>query len=89
MKKGIIKAGKTEQYFIAAAMISYRENDEKYEGLLLIREKGKENLRYGASEIRIWAKKKETVYEQIQQLAKLYPPEKAMCIIDMDEVMNG
>ena len=55
MQKRIIKAGKTEQYFVVAVMVSYLENQEKYEGMLLIKEKGKEHSWYGASEIRLWS----------------------------------
>lgn len=89
MQKGIISAGKTEQFFVVAAMISYLENQEKYEGLLLIQEKGKEHSRYGASEIKILSKKKEMAYRQIQQIARLYPPKEDVRIIDLDEVNNG
>lgn len=88
MQKRIIKAGKTEQYFVVAVMVSYLENQEKYEGMLLIREKGKEHSRCGASEIRIRSKKKETVYRQIRQIARMYPPKEDVRIIDLDEVKN-
>lgn len=86
MRKCILKAGKTEQYFVVAAMLSYLKNEEKYEGLLLIREKGKEHSRYGASEIRIWSKKKETAYRQMQQIATMYPPRENISIIDTEEI---
>lgn len=50
MYQNILKAGKTEQYFTVAAMTSYLKEKEKYEGLLLIKEKGEVCSKYGASE---------------------------------------
>lgn len=82
----ILKAGKTEQYFVVAAMISWQKEQQRYEGMLLIQEKGRERSKYGASDIRIWSKKKETVYAQLKQIAALYPPKKDVNIIDTEEL---
>ena len=84
MQKQIVKAGQTEQYFVVSAMISYLKDSQKYEGMLLIQENGRERSRYGASDIRIWAKKKETVYRQLQQIATLYPPKRDVAIMDLE-----
>lgn len=81
-----IKAGKTDQYFVVAAMISYQKEQQRYEGMLLTQEKGRKRSKYGASDIRIWAKKKETVCEQLKQIAALYPPKKDLNIIDTEEI---
>lgn len=81
-----VKAGKTGQYFVVATLVSYLEKQQKYEGMLLTQEKGRERSRYGASDIRILSKKKETVYAQLKQIAALYPPYKDVTIIDMEEL---
>ena len=81
-----IKAGKTDQYCVVAAMVSYQKEQQRYEGLLLIREEGRERSRYGASDIRIWSKKKETVYTQLKQISALYPPKRNVNIIDTEEL---
>lgn len=81
-----IKSGKTDQYFIVAAMLSYQKEQQRYEGMLLMQEKGRERSKYGASDIRIWSKKKETVYTQLKQIAALYPPKKDINIIDTEEL---
>ena len=86
MQKKIIKAGKSEQFFVVAAMVSYLKEPQKYEGMLLIQENGRERSRYGASDIRIWSKKKETVYKQMHQIGSLYPPKKDVTIIDMEDL---
>ena len=86
MQKKIIKAGKSEQFFVVAAMVSYLKEPQKYEGMLLIQENGREHSRYGASDIRIWSKKKEIIYKQMYQIASLYPPKKDVTIIDMEDL---
>ncbi|MEF2877357.1 MAG: hypothetical protein U0N90_02970 [Blautia sp.] len=87
MYQNILKAGKTEQYFTVAAMTSYLKEKEKYEGLLLIKEKGEVCSKYGASEIRIFSKRKSTLYKQLQQIAALYPPQQDIKVIDMEALL--
>lgn len=94
MAKNIIKAGVSDKYFVEAAAIFCNENERtpeikserKYEGMLLIRQKGFERARYGASEIRIHSNNKSIVIEQLKQIAFLYPPRKDITIIDMGEL---
>lgn len=82
----ILKAGKSGQYFVVLAMISYMKEQKKYEGILLLQEKGRERSRYEASSIRICSKKKEVVYEQLHHIGELYPPQKNVTIIDTEEL---
>lgn len=86
MQMDILKAGKSKQYFVVLTMISYLKEQKKYEGLLLLQEKGRERSRYEASSIRICSKKKEIVYEQLRQIAEMYPPHKDITIIDVEEL---
>lgn len=81
-----VKAGKSEQYFVALAMISYLKEQKKYEGLLLLQEKGRERSRYEASSIRICSKKKGIVYKQLRQIAEMYSPQRDINIIDTEEL---
>lgn len=86
MQMETLKAGKSEQYFVVLAMISYLKEQKKYEGLLLFQEKGQERSRYEASSIRICSKKKDIVYKQLRQIAEMYPPQKDITIIDTEEI---
>ena len=52
----------------------------------MLQEKGRERSRYEASSIRICSKKKEIVYEQLRQIAEMYPPHKDITIIDVEEL---
>lgn len=88
MQKNIIKAGNPERFFVAGAMVSYIQKQEKYEGMLLIQEKGRERSRYEASDIRIFSKNKEVVYRQLKQIAALYPPKQDVRIIDTEDLKN-
>ncbi|MCF2570123.1 hypothetical protein I6E09_13230 [Mediterraneibacter glycyrrhizinilyticus] len=88
MQKNIIKAGNTERYFTAGAMITYEKEREQYEGMLLIQQKGKERSRYETSDIRIFSKNKEVVYRQLKQIAALYPPKQDVRIIDTEELKD-
>lgn len=42
MQNNLIKAGKTVQYFTILATVTCLEGQDKYEGMLLLRQKGKE-----------------------------------------------
>ena len=53
MQNNLIKAGKTVQYFTILATVTCLEGQDKYEGMLLLRQKGKECARYEASDFRI------------------------------------
>ena len=71
MQKTVLKAAKTERYFIQLASVWYLKQSKKYEGIINLVELGKENARCGASEIR---ESKDTVFRQIKDIAKVYPP---------------
>ena len=94
MQKHTINLGCSNKYYVEAAAIFCNENEQtpeikserKYEGMLLIRQKGFERARYGASEIRIHSNNKSIVIEQLKQIASLYPPRKDLTIIDMGEL---
>lgn len=96
MQKNIIKKGDTGKYFVELAAVfcntSERtpgtKSERKYEGMLLLRQKGFEKARYGASEIRIHSNNKSIVIEQLKQIASLYPPRKDLTIIDMGELKH-
>ena len=85
MQNNLIKAGKTEQYFTILATVTCLEGQDKYEGMLLLRQKGKECARYEASDIRILSRSKETVYKQLKQITELYPPKEDIHILDLEE----
>lgn len=85
MQNNLIKAGKTEQYFTILATVTRLEEQDKYEGMLLLRQKGKERARYEASDIRILSRSKETVYKQLKQIAELYPPKEDIHILGLEE----
>ncbi|ANU44742.1 hypothetical protein ADH76_02605 [Enterocloster clostridioformis] len=85
MQNKLIKAGKTVQYFTILATVTRLEEQDKYEGMLLLRQKGKERARYEASDIRVLSKSKETVYKQLRQIAELYPPKEDIHILDLEE----
>lgn len=86
MQKQVIKAGQTEQYFVVSASVFYMEKEQKYEGMLLIKQRGQEHAKYGASDIRIYSKNKETVYKQLKQIGQLYPPQKDMPILNLEGI---
>lgn len=82
MQNITLKAGVTEQYFVIMASVFYLEEKKKYEGILLLKEKGKEQARYEASEIKVWSKCKDTVFKQLRQIAEMYPPKQDLNIVD-------
>lgn len=94
MQKNIIKSGCSDKYFVEAAAVFCNTNERtpetrierKYEGMLLIRQKGFERARYGASEIRIHSNNKCIVIEQLKQIASLYPPKKDIVIVDTEGI---
>lgn len=83
MQNITIKAGVTAQYFVVMASVFYLEEKKNYEGILLVKEKEKEQARYGASEIKVWSKCKETVFKQLRQIAEMYPPKQDINILDV------
>lgn len=82
MQNITIKAGVTEQYFVLMASVFYLEETKNYEGILLLKEKGKEHARYEASDIKIQSKCKETAFKQLRQIAEMYPPKQDLKVID-------
>lgn len=88
MQNDVIKAGKSEQYVVMSAAVFYQEDSKRYDGMLLLAHKGRKRSGHGASEIRVWSKNKETVYKQLRQIAELYPPEKDVHILDMEEILK-
>lgn len=86
MQKNIIKKGDTGKYFVELAAVFCNENERKHEGMLLIRQKGFERARYGASEIRIHSNNKSVVIEQLKRIASLYPPPKDILIVDTEGI---
>lgn len=86
MQNQVIKAGQTEQYFTVSAAVFYLEKEQKYEGMLLIKRKGQEHAKNGASDIRIYSKCKGTVYKQLKQIGQLYPPQKDLPILYLEGV---
>lgn len=94
MPKTIIKKGDTGKYFVELAAVFCNENErtpetkseQRYEGMLLIRQKGFERARYGASTIRVYSQNKNIVVEQLRQIASLYPPKKNIVIVDTEGI---
>lgn len=94
MYNHVIKAGNTGKYFVELAAVFLNKNERtpeiksegKHEGMLLIRQKGFERARYGASEIRIHSNNKSVIIEQLKQIASLYPPKKDIVIVDTEEI---
>lgn len=82
MRDKVIKAGDTKRYFVILASVFYSAEKGKYEGMLLLMQKGKGKSEYEASEIRVISKSKSRVYEQLKGIAKNYPPKEDMVIID-------
>ena len=74
MQKTVLKAAKTERYFMQLVSVWYLKQSKKYEGVINLVESGKESARYGASEIRIYSENKDTIFRQIKDIAKIYPP---------------
>lgn len=94
MSNHVIKAGNTGKYFVELAAVFCNKNERtpetkserKYEGMLLIRQKGFERARYGASEIRIHSNNKSILIEQLKQIASLYPPKTDIIIVDTEGI---
>lgn len=86
MQRIILKAAKTDRYFIQLASVWYLKQSKKYEGVINIVELGKERARYGASEIRIYSENKETIFRQIADIAKIYPPKTDITVMYYGEV---
>ena len=86
MQKHIIKAGKTEKYFMALVSVWYLPESRMHEAIIQLVELGKERNRYGASEVRIKSTNKATLYQQISDLAKIYPPQKDIPLLDFGEM---
>lgn len=86
MQRIILKAAKTDRYFIQLASVWYLKQSEKYEGIINIVEVGKERARYGASVIHIYSGNKETIFRQIADMAKIYPPKKDITAMYYGEV---
>ena len=88
MQKVILKAGKPDKYSIASACISYLENKGKHEALLLILDLSDNKYPCSGSEIRIVGKNRAMICKQIREIAKVFPPQKDILVIDMQEVLK-
>lgn len=81
----IIKAGKQTECEILLASICFVAKKQKYEGMLLIRNRKK----YTESDIRVYSKNKAAVSRQLHQIAALFPPGKDVKILDLGVVNDG
>ncbi len=88
MQKMILKAGKPDKYSIATACISYLEDKGKYEALLLILDLSDNKNTCSGSEFRIVGKNRAMICKQIREIARVFPPEKDITVIDMQEVLK-
>lgn len=82
MQKLVIKAGKTERFYIAVASID-KESDGKYKAILTLCDAHK-NGKYVVSDISISGKNKQIVLSQVQEVAKEFPPVNDITILDME-----
>ncbi|MDO4334071.1 MAG: hypothetical protein Q4C58_15495 [Eubacteriales bacterium] len=86
-----IKARKESdsQYAIVLGGVMKKE-DEKYEAFFTLIDKKKPRAKYGASEIKITSGDKETLQDQIKQLAEVFPPvKKDVNILDLTAFSGG
>lgn len=82
MQKLVIKAGKTERFYIAVASIN-KESDGKYKAILTLCDSHK-NGKYVVSDISISGKNKQIVLSQVMEVAKEFPPVNDITILDME-----
>lgn len=74
------------QFYVAIASIGIN-SEGKYEGILMIADRKKPKSKYEASDIHIVGRNKETVCQQIREIAGLYPPiKKDVMILDTGEM---
>lgn len=86
-----IKAQKesNSQYAIILGGV-VRKEDDKYEAFFTLADKKKPRAKYGASEIRIASRNKETLLNQVKQLAEMFPPcKKDVNILDLTAYSGG
>lgn len=86
MQKLVIKAGKTEKFYIAAASID-KDFDRGYKAILTLCDTQR-NGKYVVSDISISGKNKQVVLSQMKEVANSYPPKKDITVVDM-EVLRG
>lgn len=88
MQFQILKAAKNSdsQFYVAIASIGIN-SEGKYEGILMIADRKKPKSKYEASDIHIVGRNKETVCQQIREIAELFPPiKKDVMILDTEEM---
>ncbi len=73
------------RFHIVIASIAPDE-EGKHEAILTIADKKKPKNRYEASNIHIIGRNKETVYQQIKEIAGIYPPVKDVIILDTEKM---
>lgn len=86
-----IKARKesNSQYAIVLGGVVKEEN-EKYEAFFTLIDKKKPRAKFGASEIRVTSGNKETLLDQVKQLAEVFPPvKKDVNILDLTAYSGG
>lgn len=86
MQKLVIKAGKTEEYYIALASID-KDSDRGYKAILTLCDTQR-NGKYVVSDISISGKNKQVVLSQMKEVANSFPPKKDITVLDM-EVLRG
>ncbi len=74
------------RFHIVIASIAPDE-EGKHKAILTIADKKKPKSRYEASNIHIIGRNKETVYQQIREIAEIYPPvKKDVMILDTEKM---
>lgn len=73
------------QYAIVLGSLVKKE-DKKYDALLLLIDKKKPKAKYGASDIHITGRNKDTVLKQVREIAAVFPPiKKDVSFMDLTE----
>lgn len=86
-----IKAQKEShsQYAIILGGVVKTEN-EKYEAFFTLVDKKKPRAKFGASEIRVKSRNKETLLNQVKQIAEIFPPlKKDVNVLDLTAYSGG
>lgn len=88
MHKVILKAREadnTSRFYIAIASVDVK-NDRRYEAILTIGDRKQPKSKYAASDVHITGRSKEIVYEQIREVATIFPPMKNVQVLDIEEM---